>query len=63
MAILICFDCTGAFAIVEKCIYRPAGGKPAYVAVKRLKPELTRNDADIRDMVQEIALLRKLANR
>lgn len=53
----------GAFAIVERCVYKPIGGKPVIVAVKRLKPQLTKNEADIRDMIQEVSLLRKLRNR
>ena len=32
------------------------------VAVKRLRPELTANPADIAGMIKEVALLRKLRN-
>jgi hypothetical protein len=54
----------GAFAIVEECVYKPpAGGKPLLVAVKRLKPELTQNEADVMSMMREVALLRKLRNK
>ncbi|KAJ9514473.1 hypothetical protein QJQ45_016207 [Haematococcus lacustris] len=53
----------GAFAIVEECVYRPAGGKPMLVAVKRLKPDLTQSEVDVVGMVREVALLRRLQNQ
>jgi serine/threonine protein kinase len=53
----------GAFAIVERCVYRPKGGRPRMVAVKRLKPDLTQNPDDLRDLIQEVTLLRKLSHK
>lgn len=60
--LLDCYPSSGAFAIVEECVYRPRGGRAQLVAVKRLKPELTRSSVDVAGMVKEAALLRKLRN-
>ncbi len=50
--------------MVEKCVFQPSSSaKPMLVAVKRLRPALTHNKHDIKDMMQEVALLRKLSHR
>ncbi|KXZ49131.1 hypothetical protein GPECTOR_23g6 [Gonium pectorale] len=65
----------GAFAVVEEAVYTPPSwegqdrtpsGKPIAprrVAVKRLKPAIIDHEGDLESFINEIALLRKLANR
>mmetsp|Transcript_23068 Transcript_23068/g.50616 ORF Transcript_23068/g.50616 Transcript_23068/m.50616 type:complete len:535 (+) Transcript_23068:148-1752(+) len=50
----------GAFAVVEQCLYLPAN---RMVAVKRLKPKLIKNTDDVKGMLKEITLMRKLRNQ
>ncbi|GAX74900.1 hypothetical protein CEUSTIGMA_g2346.t1 [Chlamydomonas eustigma] len=50
----------GAFAFVEKCIYLP---QKRVVAVKRLRPDVMKNSEDLKDLMKEIALIRKLRHK
>ncbi|KAK9918800.1 hypothetical protein WJX75_007031 [Coccomyxa subellipsoidea] len=53
----------GAFATVDLCTYRPPTGGEVLVAVKRLRPKIIRNTAELRNFVQETKLLRKLHHK
>ncbi|PNH04196.1 putative serine/threonine-protein kinase, partial [Tetrabaena socialis] len=60
----------GAFAVVEEAEYRPTNGSMngektsgRRVAVKKLKPEVVRHEADLASFIAESALLRKLQNK
>lgn len=54
----------GAFAVVEEADYVPTtGGAKRRVAVKKLKPEVIRSEADVASFIAEIKLLRKLYHK
>lgn len=52
----------GAFAVVDECLYETEEGRVGPVAVKRLKPEVFANDADVQLFLQEAKLLRRLGH-
>lgn len=51
----------GGFAVVEQCLYTPKSGEPpSMVAVKKLKPEILKSEADLKLFLDEVSLMRKL---
>jgi len=53
---------SGAFAVVDKCVYQTEDGFKREVAVKRLKPDVFKSELDLHDFVREAMLLRKLSH-
>jgi len=53
---------SGAFAVVDKCVYKTDDGFKREVAVKRLKPDVFKLEMDLHDFVREAMLLRKLSH-
>lgn len=50
----------GAYAVVDQCIYTSKNGSAGPVAVKRLKPSVFENQADLQSFLNEAKLLRKM---
>lgn len=48
---------SGAFAVVEQCLFKP---QDRLVAVKRLRPDFVKSKEEVESLKSEIALLRKL---
>eukprot|EP00210_Caulerpa_lentillifera_P002812 g2686.t1 len=52
----------GAFAVVDKCLYRTEDGFERQVAIKRLKPDVFKSQLDFEDFIREAMLLKKLSH-
>ena len=57
LPVLIQLPPSGAFAVVEQCLFKP---QDRLVAVKRLRPDFVKSKQEIESLKSEIALLRKL---
>eukprot|EP00210_Caulerpa_lentillifera_P003514 g3353.t1 len=52
----------GAFAVVDKCLYKTDDGFERQVAVKRLKSHVFRSELDFDDFIREALLVKKLSH-